>query len=33
MKNHWIEFFTGIVTVKATGKGLERFLNNLLRKR
>ncbi|MEK4668456.1 sporulation protein YqfD [Paenibacillus alvei] len=33
MKNHWIEFFTGIVTVKATGKGLERFLNNLLRKK
>jgi len=31
MKNHWIEFFGGIVTVKATGKGLERFLNQLLR--
>ncbi|MFT8320503.1 MAG: sporulation protein YqfD [Bacillus sp. (in: firmicutes)] len=31
MKNHWIEFFTGIVTVKATGKGLERFLNQLMR--
>ncbi|PKG21782.1 sporulation protein YqfD [Niallia nealsonii] len=31
MKNHWIEFFSGIVTVKATGKGLERFLNQLLR--
>ncbi|WP_445490344.1 sporulation protein YqfD [Niallia sp. 03133] len=31
MKNHWIEFFTGVVTVKATGKGLERFLNQLIR--
>lgn len=31
MKNHWLEFLTGIVTVKATGKGLERFLNNCMR--
>jgi len=31
MKNHWIEYLTGIITVKATGKGLERFLNKLLK--
>lgn len=31
MKNHWVEYITGIVTVKATGKGLERFLNKLLK--
>ncbi|MGP7819046.1 sporulation protein YqfD [Niallia sp. 01092] len=31
MKNHWIEFFTGIITVKVTGKGLERLLNQLMR--
>jgi similar to stage IV sporulation protein len=29
MKNRWIIFFSGIVTVKLTGKGLERFINNL----
>lgn len=33
MKNQWIYYFTGIVTVKATGKGLERFLNVLTRNR
>jgi similar to stage IV sporulation protein len=31
MKNHWIEFYTGIVTVKVTGKGIERFINALTR--
>jgi len=31
MKNHWLEYITGIITVKATGKGLERFLNRLLK--
>ncbi|WP_312093238.1 sporulation protein YqfD [Niallia sp.] len=31
MKNHWIEYLAGIITVKATGKGLERFLNKLLK--
>lgn len=31
MKNGWITFFTGIVTVKITGKGLERFINTLTR--
>ncbi|MEH7108635.1 MULTISPECIES: sporulation protein YqfD [Bacillaceae] len=31
MKNQWIEFLFGIVTVKVTGKGLERFLNVLTR--
>ncbi|MFK9091414.1 sporulation protein YqfD [Bacillus salipaludis] len=31
MKNQWIEFLYGRVTVKVTGKGLERFLNVLTR--
>jgi similar to stage IV sporulation protein len=31
MKNHWIEFLFGRVTVKVTGKGIERFLNVLIR--
>ncbi|HJV17287.1 MAG TPA: sporulation protein YqfD, partial [Bacillales bacterium] len=31
MKNHWIEFLYGRVTVKISGKGIERFLNNLTR--
>ncbi|MDZ5470943.1 sporulation protein YqfD (plasmid) [Bacillus sp. 31A1R] len=31
MKNHWIHFFSGVVTVKVSGKGLERFLNSLMR--
>lgn len=31
MKNHWIEFYTGIVTVRVSGKGIERFINKLLR--
>lgn len=29
MKNHWIMFYIGIVTVKVTGKGIERFINHL----
>jgi similar to stage IV sporulation protein len=31
MKNGWIEFFYGKVTVKVSGKGIERFLNVLTR--
>lgn len=31
MKNQWIEFLYGRVTVKVSGKGLERFLNGLTR--
>lgn len=31
MKNQWIEFLRGIVTVKTTGKGIERFINMLTR--
>jgi similar to stage IV sporulation protein len=31
MKNQWIEFLYGRVTVKVTGKGIERFLNILMR--
>lgn len=31
MKNQWIHFYTGIVSVKVTGKGLERFINTLTR--
>jgi similar to stage IV sporulation protein len=31
MKNKWIEFYSGIVTVKITGKGIERFINSLTR--
>jgi similar to stage IV sporulation protein len=29
MKNHWMMFYFGIVTVKVTGKGIERFINHL----
>ena len=31
MKNQWIEFLSGKVTVKVSGKGIERFLNVLIR--
>lgn len=31
MKNQWIEFIFGRVTVKVSGKGIERFLNSLTR--
>src|SRR5689334_18584877 len=31
MKNQWIEFLYGRVTVRVTGKGLERFINVLIR--
>ncbi|WP_071395811.1 sporulation protein YqfD [Bacillus tuaregi] len=31
MKNRWIIFFSGIITVKISGKGLERLLNTLTR--
>ncbi|XJZ26270.1 sporulation protein YqfD [Bacillota bacterium Lsc_1132] len=31
MKNKWIDYFYGRVTVKATGRGIERFLNVLTR--
>lgn len=31
MKNQWIEFYSGIVSVKITGKGIERFINKLIR--
>jgi similar to stage IV sporulation protein len=31
MKNQWIYYYTGIVSVKVTGKGLERFINTLTR--
>jgi similar to stage IV sporulation protein len=31
MKNQWIEFYRGLVTVKASGKGIERFINTLTR--
>jgi similar to stage IV sporulation protein len=31
MKNQWIEFIFGEVTVKVTGRGIERFLNVLTR--
>jgi similar to stage IV sporulation protein len=31
MKNQWIQLFTGTVKVKLTGKGIERFLNQLTR--
>ncbi|MBY0122333.1 sporulation protein YqfD [Bacillus sp. S/N-304-OC-R1] len=31
MKNLWVEFFGGIVTVKTKGKGIERFINTLTR--
>lgn len=31
MKNQWINFFSGSVQVKVTGKGIERFLNECVR--
>ncbi|MFL6517372.1 MAG: sporulation protein YqfD, partial [Bacillus sp. (in: firmicutes)] len=31
MKNQWLEFLYGSVTVKVSGKGLERFINILTR--
>lgn len=31
MKNRWLTFFIGIITVKVTGKGLERFINTLVK--
>ncbi|AIM15650.1 MULTISPECIES: sporulation protein YqfD [Neobacillus] len=31
MKNQWIDFLFGMVTVKITGKGIERFINVLTR--
>lgn len=31
MKNQWIEFYSGIVSVKVTGKGIERLINKLIR--
>ncbi|WP_147532401.1 sporulation protein YqfD [Bacillus marasmi] len=31
MKNQWLEFFSGTVTVKVSGRGIERFINQLLR--
>jgi similar to stage IV sporulation protein len=31
MKNQWIEFYSGIVTVKIMGKGIERLINSLTR--
>ncbi|HEY2421595.1 MAG TPA: sporulation protein YqfD [Neobacillus sp.] len=31
MKNQWFEFLFGVVTVKVSGKGIERFLNILTR--
>ncbi|PLR93822.1 sporulation protein YqfD [Bacillus sp. T33-2] len=31
MKNRWIEYYSGILKVKVSGKGIERFLNQLIR--
>lgn len=31
MRNQWIHFYSGVVTVKVTGRGLERFINQLSR--
>lgn len=31
MKNHWIEFLLGMVVIKVSGRGAERFLNVLIR--
>lgn len=31
MKNQWIDFYSGIITVKVSGKGIERFINKLIR--
>ncbi|WP_163101902.1 sporulation protein YqfD [Peribacillus alkalitolerans] len=32
MKNHWINFFSGYVQVKALGIGIERFINEMVRR-
>ncbi|MDQ0269496.1 sporulation protein YqfD [Cytobacillus purgationiresistens] len=31
MKNQWLEFYKGIITVRTSGKGIERFINTLTR--
>lgn len=31
MRNQWIYFFSGVVTVRLSGRGLERLINNLTR--
>lgn len=31
MKNNWIEYYSGIVTVKISGKGMERLINKLIK--
>lgn len=31
MRNQWVHFYSGIIKVKASGKGLERFVNALVR--
>lgn len=31
MRNQWIHYYSGVVTVKVTGRGLERFINQLSR--
>lgn len=31
MRNQWVHFYSGIIKIKASGKGLERFLNALVR--
>ncbi len=33
MKNRWIEFFYGTVTVRVSGKGIERFIKRPNKKR
>lgn len=31
MKNNWVKYYSGVITVKISGKGIERFLNQLTR--
>jgi similar to stage IV sporulation protein len=31
MKNQWLEYFSGIVSVKISGRGIERLINQLIR--
>jgi similar to stage IV sporulation protein len=31
MKNQWVNFYSGIVTAKISGRGIERFINTLIR--
>lgn len=31
MRNKWVHFYSGVIKIKATGKGLERFINALVR--